>query len=232
MHYFLDTNVLIADIFSLDPLHKYSIKFFLGDGKYYFSENVRIECEDIFQRKLNDYYNFFSELYFQFNSNAKKYVSHFIGEDMVNVEILHHFVNNINHSEFSKKDMHRVLNTFIKDVNLDYHEPINKINSILSEFLHELQFKSRESKDELLNNLFKIPVHKNYYHSIEAVILNNSLPIHSKDKKILLDAHEFSCNNQDISLFFVTGDEDFYISINFLLELLCIEKGFYLKDFS
>lgn len=38
--------------------------------------------------------------------------------------------------------------------------------------------------------------------------------------------------NSNISLFLITGDEDFYNFINSLLDLLCTEEGFYLKEFS
>lgn len=62
MNSFVDTNVSIAYIFSIDPLNNKSMAVFGEDGGIYWSKLVKSECKNVFKSKRKILVNFFKDL--------------------------------------------------------------------------------------------------------------------------------------------------------------------------
>ena len=83
MNSFVDTNVSIAFIFSIDPLNNKSMSVFREYDDIYWSKLVKSECKDVFKSKRKILVKFYKDLAndikpddfhdFKFN-NLKKYV--------------------------------------------------------------------------------------------------------------------------------------------------------------
>ena len=83
MNSFVDTNVSIAFIFSIDPLNNKSMSVFREYDDIYWSKLVKSECKDVFKSKRKILVNFYKDLAndlkpedfhdFEFN-DLKKYV--------------------------------------------------------------------------------------------------------------------------------------------------------------
>ena len=62
MNTFLDTNVIIGYIYSIDPLHTASRKAIVDENTNYYSFHVNQEINDVSQRKDREYAKFLTKL--------------------------------------------------------------------------------------------------------------------------------------------------------------------------
>ena len=62
MNSFVDTNVSIAYIFSIDPLNNKSMAVFRGYDNIYWSELVKNECKNVFKNKRKILVKFYKDL--------------------------------------------------------------------------------------------------------------------------------------------------------------------------
>lgn len=67
MNTFLDTNVIIGYIYSLDPLHTASQKAIVDKNTSYYSFHVNEEINDVSRRKDREYAKFLTKLEDIFN---------------------------------------------------------------------------------------------------------------------------------------------------------------------
>lgn len=228
MHYFLDTNVLIGNVFSIDPLHEYSINLLIRDANFYYSGHVKKEFIKKFKEKRRIYDSFFNELKF-YVENLEN--NPHINDYCVDIEVLYKFINFFNNSKsFDKQNMIKAINIFWRDSNLEDHPSINKIILSLSKFIYEFKQSYIIKKKEMCNFLIEVPNFKKNYSNIKQIILDNNLSCHSEDFKIMIDAHEFACSNSSLILNFITADKHFYELIDKLIINLCLNNSYYLKN--
>ena len=71
MNIFLDTNVIIAYIYSLDPLHIISQKAIVTKNANYYSFHVNEEIKLVSRRKDREYAKFLTKLESIFNKYVK-----------------------------------------------------------------------------------------------------------------------------------------------------------------
>ena len=62
MNLFLDTNVIIGYVYSLDPLHTASRKAIIDKNTNYYSFHVNKEIEEVSRRKDREYAKFLTKL--------------------------------------------------------------------------------------------------------------------------------------------------------------------------
>jgi len=62
MNTFLDTNVIIGYIYSLDPLHTASQKAIVDENTKYYSFHVNEEIKEVSRRKDREYVKFLTKL--------------------------------------------------------------------------------------------------------------------------------------------------------------------------
>ena len=229
MHCFLDTNVLIGNVFSIDPLHEYSINVWIDNAKFYYSEHVKKEFEYKYSEKIRLYNAFFDEFSYYVESLN---FDESLNPDFVNISKLYKFIYDFKkYTKFSIDDMRKTIDTFLYDCNLSDNPRLLDISSSLSEFIQEFNSKIILTKIEICDFLIEVPNFKKNYFQIKQMIKNENLPTHKEDIDILLDAHEFAYNNKNLILYFITGDKGLFETINKLLDVLCIEKCCQLKDF-
>lgn len=197
----------------------------MNDAFFYFSKHVKEEFVCKYYDKMDDYTNFFSGLKFHVEKLLSK------NKEFINITNLYGFINVYDTESFDKKDMKEAINSFWFDSNLEDHPLTHNVVSALSKFIFKLKSKCISRKKEMCDFLIEVPNFKKNYFQIKQRIKNESLPTHKNDINILLDAHEFAYNNENRILYFITGDNDLFETINKLLDDLCIEKCCYLKDF-
>lgn len=199
---FVDTNVSIAYIFSIDPLNNKSLAVFRQYNKIYWSKIVKNECKKVFKNKRKILVNFYKDLAndlktenfhdFEFN-DLKKYVMR-------------------NYSEGKKRDkilssLGKFWDGYVKEQFPTYASFSQAIQNCLND-LKRLVY-SRKSQWEQNVNLTEDRVKK--YLSLKRKL--NSLKVHFPDDEIVLDAHDFNLK-KDFLLDFITFDGDCYDGVS------------------
>lgn len=231
MHYFLDTGVLIGNVFSLDPLHEYSIKVFYPKANFYFSNHVKDEFEKKFFEKKSSYIDFFRELKFYLKDLEKS--EEIYGGSLININKLYPFIDSRDKTKsFDKQNMKLAINEFWIDSNFNDNPTLQEIYSSLNTFNNEFSYKTLNKKREMCEFLIKVPNFKKQHIPIENFIQENDL-LHDNDILILLDAHEYALNNKNLALKFITWDKDFFNAVDKLIKnkLSCFDKCYFINDF-
>ena len=73
MDSFLDTNVHLAYVFSIEPMNIIAKKIFRLYDKYFWSNYVRQEFEHWFNQKQTSLYSFFNDLQYTIEKSNKTY---------------------------------------------------------------------------------------------------------------------------------------------------------------
>lgn len=221
MHYFLDTNVIIGYIFSLDPLNDPSNSILNKKVLFYYSDHVKWECESKFEEKLENYSNFFQTLILYLEDN----------QNVINRNFLHKIIRKYDDfNQFDKNDMCETIDILLKrlDLSLEYGFEAFELLNKLDLFLLNFESKHYDSFEYIKQDLNKIGNHSKKYPELDDILKGK---VHKNDKLILLDVHEFACNNLDLNFILVTWDYDFSNAVKDLLEHFCISDCCYITDF-
>lgn len=202
MNSFVDTNVSIAYIFSIDPLNNKSISVFGEYDDIYWSKLVKSEFKDVFKSKRKILVNFYKDLVndlkpedfldFEFN-DLKKYVLR-------------------NYPKGKRRD--QILSSLQKFWDNYVNERVPTYNSFIQAVqicLNDLRTLSYSKKSQGEQNMVLTDARVKKYINLKKKL--NSLKVHPPDDDIVLNAHDFNLK-KDFPLDFITFDGDFYEGVS------------------
>ena len=227
MNTFLDTNVIIGYIYSLDPLHTASQKAIVDENTKYYSFHVNEEIKEVSRRKDREYAKFLTKLEKIFN----KYGDY----DFIDLAEIHLKVNRFGQiGKFDVNDMHKAIDVIWNELNFDENTDAFKVKTDFKNYSMNFESKHRNGKKDCLKKMNFIPAHQNKDPNVLNVIHQKSLRnyFHGEDEDILFDANEFCKNNKDLKLIFVSADQNFIKAIDILMEYLCFDDCVNLIEFS
>ena len=227
MNTFLDTNVIIGYIFSLDNLNESSELLVFKSDIIHYSENVKKEVTDVFSRKKFEFETFFSILELE----LKK----FDDFKFLSSSQLHNAVGKFNDiCEMDSKDMQDSFVKLWENFDFSENQEVFLIKLKLNEFIQNFEGFHRLIKNKIFNQLVFVSSHTKKDKRILDKIKKENLKeyLHDNDEAILFDANEYCQNNPWLNLKFVSADRDFIKAINVLSDELCIKDCINLLEFS
>lgn len=225
MNTFLDTNVIICYIYSLDPLHTASRKAIVDENTNYYSFHVNGEINDVSRRKDREYAKFLTKLEKIFN-NYEDY-------DFIDLAEIHMEVNRFGQiGKFEVNDMHKAIDVIWHELNFDENTDAFKVKTEFNKYSMNFESKHRICKKDCLKKMNFIPHHHNKDSNVLKVIHNKSLReyFHGEDENILFDVHEYLKTNSIKDLVLISNDKDFIKAISELISVLSFNKFLYLED--
>ena len=143
MNTFLDTNVIIGYIYSLDPLHTASRKAIVDENTNYYSFHVNGEINDVSRRKDREYAKFLTKLEKIFN-NYEDY-------DFIDLAEIHMEVNRFGQiGKFEVNDMHKAIDVIWNELNFDENTDAFKVKTEFKDYSMNFESKHRNGKKRLL----------------------------------------------------------------------------------
>ena len=202
MNSFVDTNVAIAYIFSIDPLNNKSMAVFREYDNIYWSKLVKKEYKKVFKNKRKILVKFYKDLAndikpddfhdFKFN-NLKKYVIK-------------------NYSKGKKRDqILSSLEKFWDNYVGEQFPTYTSFNQAIQNCLGDLKRFVYSRKNQWEQNILLTYDRVKKYLALKRKL--NSLKVHSPDDEIVLDAHDFNLR-KDFLLDFITFDGDCYNGVS------------------
>lgn len=228
MNYFLDSNVILSYIFTLENNHCFADNFLVTDNYYFCSQHVNDEVDVVFKDKNSQYQLFLLKL--------SKHINQFNDNDLINEWGIHSIINSFKPIEKLKlKDMHNALNKIWIELEFSENHDSFDVKLKFSIFQNEFLASNNLRKKYILNEIIQVPNHlkkdKKILDKIIKENLRNKL-LHGEDENILFDANEFCRDNPSLNLKFVSADQDFLMAIDILMDVLCIKDMINLLDFS
>jgi hypothetical protein len=206
MNSFVDTNVSIAYIFSIDPLNNKSMAVFREYDNIYWSKLVERECKKVFKNKRKILVKFYKDLAnnikpedfnnFKFN-DLKKYVK-------------------INYPKGKKRDqilssLQKFWDKYVNERFPTYNSFIQSIQNCLNDLKNLVYSRKSQWEQDILLTDARVEKYINLKKKL------NSLKVHHPDDDIALDAHDFNLK-KDFPLDFITFDGDFYEAVSKIKE--------------
>ena len=225
MNTFLDTNVIIGYIYSLDPLHKASQKAIIDQNTNYYSFHVNKEIVDVSRRKDRDYVKFLTKLEDIFN----KYGDY----DIIDLYEIHRKINRFGQiGKFEVNDMHKAIDVIWQELDFDENTDAFKVKTEFNNYFGNFESKHRKGKNDCLNKMNFIPAYQNKDSNVLNVIHNKSLRdyFHGEDEDILFDVHDYLKNNAIVDLVLISNDKDFIKAISELISVLSFNRFKYLEE--
>ena len=156
--------------------------------------------------------------------------------DLIEEFDVHHEINSFeNINNLNKKEMHFALNTIWNRLSFDNYHDAFEVKMVFDDFLNNFQSRHSYRKDVLFNEFNLIPNHTKKDKLILDLIKKENLKdnlLHGEDEDILFDADEYCINNPELTLKFVSADQDFLKAIDILRDVLCIKESINLLEFS
>lgn len=197
MDSFVDTNIPIAYVFSIDPHNKRAISVYENYDNIFWSNKVYMEFSDRCFEKLNN----LLEFYQTFEFDLKKWPNMLISKkDMIN------YVKNKRYDIKTVNDIVGSFDPFLGVYVQSYSFIV--IDSLLEgihNFIGDLNSNVYSKIEDCENLLICVPNRKKMYNKLFQSL--KKLGVHESDANIVLDAHDFGLDNP---LDFVTFDKDFY----------------------
>ena len=225
MNVFLDTNVIIGYIYSLDPLYTASRKAIIDENINYYSFHVNKEIKSVSRRKDREYSKFLTNLENIFN----KYGDY----DFIDLSEIHRKVNRFGQiGKLDVDDMHSAVDVIWQELHFDENTDAFKVKTEFDNYSQNFKSKHRNCKKDCLKKMKFIPAYQNKDPNVLRVIHNKSLReyFHGEDEKILFDVHEYLKNNTINDLVIISNDKDFIKAIFELISVLSFNKYLYLED--
>ncbi|WP_323736510.1 hypothetical protein PXD04_00630 [Methanosphaera sp. ISO3-F5] len=206
MKSFVDTNVSIAYMFSIDPLNNKSMSVFKEYERIFWSKMVKNECKQVFENKRKILVKFYKDLVnylkpenfhnYSFNE-LKKYVFRNYSRSKKREQIL--------------SSLDKFWYNYVNERFPTYTSFVQAINNCLKDLKHLLYCR----KEEWEKNTFLTEKRTEKYLDLKNKL--KSLNVHSPDDEIVLDAHDFNLRN-NIHLDFITFDKDCYEGVSKIKE--------------
>ncbi|MDR1721683.1 MAG: hypothetical protein LBR24_01380 [Methanobrevibacter sp.] len=196
MVFFFDTNVCIGYIFKWDPWHSKSNELFSKDENSYWSQTVKEEVFNLFNKLVEVYLNFLDNL-------KKEIINHNI--DVFKINDLLKLANKVTIQKNRQKDMinKNIIVNSIWDENGWYEvtkdDLVHYLDKILIDYI-----KIHFEKFNKCGNALVLTSKTDNYEDLKNIFINDNL--HYPDWQICLDAHDLACKIEN--LVFVTADYD------------------------
>lgn len=196
MDSFLDTNVPLAYVFSIEPKNTIAKKIFKLYDKYFWSNNVRQEFEHRFDQKQTTLSSFFNDLK---RNVEKSNTTYFTKREMM--QFAHAWDYD---SEKQQKDIIQAAKNFW-NIYLPYTPRPEKreLENKLREFLMDLNSRTYQKANNVPNLFNQEIVRTKDYPKIFAKFAKFKMG--ECDKEIILDAHDFGFNHP---IDFITFDDE------------------------
>ena len=180
MNTFLDTNVIIGYIYSLDPLHTASQKAIVDENTKYYSFHVNEEIKEVSRRKDREYVKFLTKL--------EKIFDKYGDYDFIDLAEIHLKVNRFGQvGKFEVKDMHKAIDVIWQELNFDENTDAFKVKTEFNNYFGNFESRHRKGKKHCLKKMNFIPAYQSKDSNVLKVIDNKSLRnyFHGEDEKIL-----------------------------------------------
>ena len=225
MNTFLDTNVIIGYIYSLDPLHTASQKAIVDENTKYYSFHVNEEIKEVSRRKDREYVKFLTKL--------EKIFDKYGDYDFIDLAEIHLKVNRFGQiGKFEVKDMHKAIDVIWQELNFDENTDAFKVKTEFNNYFRYFESRHRKGKKHCLKKMNFIPAYQSKDSNVLKVIANKSLRnyLHGEDEKILFDVQDYLKSNTIRDLVLISNDKDFIKAISELISVLSFNKYKYLED--
>ena len=225
MNTFLDTNVIIGYIYSLDPLHTASQKAIVDENTKYYSFHVNEEIKEVSRRKDREYVKFLTKL--------EKIFDKYGDYDFIDLAEIHLKGNRFGLiGKFEVKDMHKAIDVIWQELNFDENTDAFKVKTEFNNYFGNFESRHRKGKKHCLKKMNFIPAYQSKDSNVLKVIANKSLRnyFHGEDEKILFDVHDYLKSNTIRDLVLISNDKDFIKAISELISVLSFNKYKYLED--
>ena len=225
MNTFLDTNVIIGYIYSLDPLHTAYQKAIVDENTKYYSFHVNEEIKEVSRRKDREYVKFLTKL--------EKIFDKYGDYDFIDLAEIHLKGNRFGQiGKFEVKDMHKAIDVIWQELNFDENTDAFKVKTEFNNYFGNFESRHRKGKKHCLKKMNFIPAYQSKDSNVLKVIANKSLRnyFHGEDEKILFDVHDYLKSNTIRDLVLISNDKDFIKAISELISVLSFNKYKYLED--
>lgn len=225
MNAFLDTNVIIGYIYSLDPLHTASQKAIVAENTNYYSFHVNEEIKLVSQRKDREYVKFLIKL----EDIFKKYGDN----DFIDLSDIHIRVDRFGDiGKLDVDDMHSAVNIIWEELHFDENTEAFRVKTEFNKYVGNFESKHRSLRKYCLKKMNFIPAYQNKDPNVLKIIVNKSLRdyFHGEDEDILFDVQEYLKNNTIRDLVLISNDKYFIKAISELISVLSFNKCIYLED--
>ena len=209
MNTFLDTNVIIGYIYSLDPLHTASQKAIVDENTKYYSFHVNEEIKEVSRRKDREYVKFLTKL--------EKIFDKYGDYDFIDLAEIHLKVNRFGQiGKFEVKDMHKAIDVIWQELNFDENTDAFKVKTEFNNYFGNFESRHRKGKKHCLKKMNFIPAYQSKDSNVLKVIANKSLRnyFHGEDEKILFDVHDYLKSNTIRDFVLISNDKDFIKAIS------------------
>ncbi|MCR5027226.1 MAG: hypothetical protein K6A34_07285 [Methanobrevibacter sp.] len=196
MNSFVDTNVSIGFMFSIDPLNNKAISVFNEYGDIFWSNCVKKECKKVFNDKRIILTKFFKDLS---NNLTRDDFHDFKFEDLKDYVLMNYNPNKSREKILSS--LNKFWDNYVGDRFPTYESFINSITQCLFDLRVSIYRRRTEWESVVLLTEERT---KKYYDLKNKL---NSIGVHSPDDIIVLDAHDHNLRN-DYDLDFITFDSD------------------------
>lgn len=225
MNTFLDTNVIIGYIYSLDPLHTASQKAIIDKNTNYYSFHVNEEINCVSQRKDREYSKFLTEL--------EKIFNRYGDNEFIDISEIHRKVKYFGKTgKLDMNNMHLAIDVIWKELDFNENTDAFIIKREFNTFYQNFESKHRRDKKNCLNGMIFIPAYHDKDPNVLKIIHKKSLRtyFHGEDEDILFDVHDYLKNNPCPDLVLISNDKNFIKAISKLINVLSFSKYKYLEE--
>lgn len=227
MNYFLDSNVILGYIFTLDNCFDSVSVFLIENQNYFYSDHVDEEVKKVFQEKNNQYQLFLLKVC--------RCINQIKDNDLINEFHLHEQINSFKSiGELKVFEMHEVLDKIWKELDFNENHDSFEVKLKFNGFQNDFYSSNCYRKNYIFNKMTQIPNHIKKDKQILDMIKKESLRhdfLYDEDENILFDVNEYCNKNKHLNLKFVSVDQDFLKAIEILMEYLCINECINLGKF-
>lgn len=229
MNCFLDTNVKIGYVFCTDPWNDKSEHLFNMNHTFYISPSVKKEFNKKYNQILKKQKNFLYSLRDELNNeNQLKTLSlnELTLKSMI-IELKRDFDENL------KKEIVKVLwkgcaskHEYDSKLKTDVCT-IKALLSYIRKFLRIFEGQLTNRLNTFKRKVIECEKRDKEYNDLNKKLLNAR--IHYPDSEIILDAHDLSLKD-NLILKFISADKKMIKNANTVIDMLNIDKFYYLKE--
>ncbi|MBO4516134.1 hypothetical protein J5751_01550 [bacterium] len=208
---FLDTNILIANVFFLNSLHFKSQMVFDEYDEVFWSNFVQYEFHRRYMIKEKNIRSFFNNLQKYFENPEKEFYSAFD---------LKKFALNKYSGKFMK-DAESSIDSFWNEYfGIETQMSFFEIKNAIMYCLNDLSITSNKCKKDLKQSINLTPKRINKYSRIDKMLENEG--VKPADRTVTLDGHDFACFSND-PVDFITFDLDCFKGAK-NIKILCFDS--------
>ncbi len=206
MNSFVDTNVAISYMFSIDPLNNKSVAVFREYDDIFWSNLVKSECRIVFKNKKKILVKFYKDL----ADDIKPENFHDFKFEDLKKYVLNNYPNGKKCDQILSS-LKKFWDSYVNQRFPSYNSFIKAIKNCLSDLKNLVYSRKRQWEQNIQLTDTRVKKYINLKNKL------NFLKVHHPDDDIILDAHDFNLK-KDFLFDFITFDEDFYNAISKIKE--------------